>query len=131
MIREYGSEAFGHAPKEIRKGKLCAHSILGILVWYNLGNLYRILFTNDTRRSVVVSKNVRFDESRAGFSATSYGEDHSAAVDRVEEHATANAEGTSAEESEQDSDGGPDYGDKESQPRSASTVAKIDAMTFL
>lgn len=134
VLRVYGSKAFVHVPKEKRKGKLSSRSTPGILVGYSLGNFYRVLITTDAGRSVVVSKDVRFDESGTGFCATSNDDDHSAAVNEeqasVDEHATTNAEVTSAEESGQGSNGGSDSGDKESQARCSSTIAENDALTY-
>lgn len=134
MLRVLNFIFFVHMLKEKCKGKLSACSTPGTLVGYSLGNFYRLLITTDAGRSVVVSKDVRFDESGTSFCAASNDDDHSAAVDEeqvgVEERATAIAEGTSAEELGQDSDGEPDSEDRESQTRSSATVAENDVLAY-
>lgn len=101
VLRVYGSKVVVHVPEEKLKGKLFACSTSGTLVRYSSRNFYHVLISTDARRNVVVSKDVRIDETRTEFCAGGNDDGHSAVVGEeqanVEEHATTNAEGTSAE----------------------------------
>ena len=51
-IREFGSKAFVHIPKQKRRRKFEARSRVGILLGYERGNSYRV-FIPDERRTIV------------------------------------------------------------------------------
>ena len=59
-IREFGSKAFVHIPKQKRRRKFEARSRVGILVGYERGNSYRV-FIPDERRTIV-SRDVEVHE---------------------------------------------------------------------
>lgn len=67
VLRTFGSKSFVHAPKQRIEGKLSARSISDIIVGYIPVNHYGVLVRTGPGRSVVVSKDVSFDESGTEF----------------------------------------------------------------
>jgi hypothetical protein len=65
-IRTFGSGAWTHVPKELRRGKLNAKSINGVLVGFSeTSKAYRIYCPH--KRHIVVARDVVFDENTLGI----------------------------------------------------------------